>query len=225
MNRTRMPALTLMDGEEAGPGVPGRIPDCEDMGVLSRDADLDYPFSRCHYREGHRAHHGTGQGGADLLHDFAEHVGDGGYDLAFCHVIPKPDLGMEQAKPWAAEQLTSLIDNRLRNAGRIVVSTNKTREELVDHVGARLTSRVFATNPDSSSDRIIYAIAWPIWAELVADLKAENRSGRRRQTFTISMPSSCSLKHEGDDLIIRRVLRQSGIEKSPAHGPGSRQAA
>ena len=58
------------------------------------------------------------------------------------------DLGMEKAGSYAAEQLTKLVDSRLTDWGYLVIATNKTRDELAEHLGDRLASRVFATNPN-----------------------------------------------------------------------------
>jgi hypothetical protein len=46
-----------------------------------------------------------------------------------------------------------------------------------------------------------------------------NHDGRRRpatRTFLISYPNSCSLKQDGRDLVIRKMLMDSGLEPAKA---------
>lgn len=56
------------------------------------------------------------------------------------------DLGMEKSNAWASEQLTGLIEERIQNNRRTVISTNLNRESMMD-MEPRLASRLFATNP------------------------------------------------------------------------------
>ena len=49
-------------------------------------------------------------------------------------------------------------------------------------------------------------------AGIVVVFIPDNRRGLNRRIFNISYPNSCSLKHEGRDLIIRKMLTDSGLE-------------
>lgn len=61
-------------------------------------------------------------------------------------------------------------------------------------------------------------------AQIAVDFKSEGRKGYKRRRFTISAPSSCTLKHEGEDLIIRRILKDSGVELPPANDASENDA-
>ena len=48
------------------------------------------------------------------------------------------DLGMERATDYAAEQLTSVVNDRLLHGGYLVIATNKPKDEMAEHLGHRL---------------------------------------------------------------------------------------
>jgi hypothetical protein len=75
--------------------------------------------------------------------------------------------------------------------------------------------RVFRTADEKEDGRVPIAVARPTWTEIVAEFRAANRKRCRRRSFTISTPDSCSLKHDGEDLILREVLQASSIEIPP----------
>lgn len=52
------------------------------------------------------------------------------------------DLGAERTSAWVLEQLYAIINARYEAEAAIVVTTNLTREELVEQVGARTVSRL-----------------------------------------------------------------------------------
>ena len=56
-------------------------------------------------------------------------------------VLLLDDLGLERANPYAVEQVTGLIDYRYRNGRRFVVTTNATKDQVAEHMGARLADR------------------------------------------------------------------------------------
>ncbi len=86
--------------------------------------------------------------------------------------------------------------------------------------------RIFVTTEGIPSDRQRYAVARPIWVEIVADFKAPNRKGYSRRTFGISgSNSSCTLRHDGEDLALRKILQSAGIEIPPGRGADVRQIA
>ena len=86
--------------------------------------------------------------------------------------------------------------------------------------------RFFVTTEGTPSDRQRYAVARPIWVEIAADFKAPNRKGYHRRTFGISgSNNSCTLRHDGEDLILRQILQNAGIEILPGTGTDVRQIA
>jgi hypothetical protein len=85
--------------------------------------------------------------------------------------------------------------------------------------------RVFRTADANDDGRVPIAVARPTWTEIVAEFRAANRKRCRRRSFTISAPDSCSLKHDGEDLILREVLQASSIEIPPGHVAQRRQFA
>ena len=86
--------------------------------------------------------------------------------------------------------------------------------------------RFFVTSEGVLSDRQRYANARPIWVEIAADFAAPNCKGYRRRTFSISgSNSSCTLRHDGDDLVLRRILQNAGIEIAPSDDANARQVA
>ena len=64
------------------------------------------------------------------------------------------DLGMERAKDFAAEYLTRLVDERIRNGWWLVVATNLDRQGMADHLGDRLASRLYQTNEQLAEVRV-----------------------------------------------------------------------
>ncbi len=69
------------------------------------------------------------------------------------------DLGMEKSTSYAAEQLTKIVNNRLTDWGYLVIATNKTKDELAEHLGDRLASRVYATNPELDEVAVVVSTA------------------------------------------------------------------
>lgn len=56
------------------------------------------------------------------------------------------DVGAERATPYAAEQLTKVIDQRYNHTsdGRVAISTNLDEKQLAKHTEPRLVDRLFA---------------------------------------------------------------------------------
>ena len=101
------------------------------------------------------------------------------------------------------------------------VDGEKGAEALYDAI-----ERFFVTTESMPSDRQRYAVARPIWVEIASDFKAPNRKGYRRRSFSISGPSSsCTLRHDGEDLILRQILQNAGIETAPGRDTDARQVA
>lgn len=66
------------------------------------------------------------------------------------------DLGMEKPTEWASERLTELVEERLTKGRRLVVATNKSREQM-QAVYPRLASRLFGENVPGL--RVVYVTA------------------------------------------------------------------
>jgi len=58
------------------------------------------------------------------------------------------DLGAEAATDWAAQHLTSFIDQRIQMGMRMAIATNCTQDEMAQRLGDRLASRLFQKNAD-----------------------------------------------------------------------------
>ena len=58
------------------------------------------------------------------------------------------DVGSERMTPFGVEKLTELVNTRLIEERGLIITTNHNREELIDRVGPRLTSRMVQENPD-----------------------------------------------------------------------------
>ena len=65
------------------------------------------------------------------------------------------DLGMERHTDFAAEQLTRLVNGRLQSGRAMVVATNLLKDEMAEHLGDRLASRLYMTNPDLDEVRLV----------------------------------------------------------------------
>jgi putative replication protein len=65
------------------------------------------------------------------------------------------DLGLAKGSDWAIEQLTSLIDERLRLGKLLAIGTNLNHEEMSEMVGHRLASRLFPRNRDLNEIKLV----------------------------------------------------------------------
>lgn len=63
------------------------------------------------------------------------------YRVRHCDLLVLDDLGAAKATEWAAETLTAILDHRLREKRRQVVTTNHPYEVLEANWGARLMDR------------------------------------------------------------------------------------
>jgi hypothetical protein len=70
--------------------------------------------------------------------------------------------------------------------------------------------------PHSQGNRIPLSLADVKRAAITAYFVPSGRRRRPSKTFYVGYPNYCNLKHEGQDLILRKMLIDSGIEpKSP----------
>ncbi|MBI1328208.1 MAG: hypothetical protein GC136_11305 [Alphaproteobacteria bacterium] len=109
---------------------------------------------------------------------------------------------------------------------QVTVTTNVLGDLGQDALFTQL-DKLFAMS-GNPQDRIPYDQLEVSAAEISVDFKTETKRGYKRHRFNLSAPNSCSLKHDGDDLIIRKILKASGIEQEPepvAEEKSSRQAA
>lgn len=117
------------------------------------------------------------------------------------------------------------FDPKYQRKTKILVQSDvfgeKGQAALYDDIGL-----LFNMPGQAPDKRISYELLNVSWAEISVEFKSEGRKGTKRRTFSISAPSSCTLKHDGDDKIIRRILKDSGIEIPPANDQqADRQAA
>ena len=62
-------------------------------------------------------------------------------------VLLLDDVGAERKTLFGVEKLTEMVDTRLRQERRLLLTTNHGREELTARVGPRLASRIHQGNP------------------------------------------------------------------------------
>ena len=63
-------------------------------------------------------------------------------------VLLLDDVGAETSTEWRISQLTDIIEKRIQYNRSLVVTTNLDRTEMIDRLGPRIGSRLFATNPN-----------------------------------------------------------------------------
>lgn len=63
-------------------------------------------------------------------------------DVLTCDLLVLDDLGRENATPWAQEQVHHVLDARLRDERRTVITTNLTADEMGERYGYPLLDRV-----------------------------------------------------------------------------------
>ena len=54
------------------------------------------------------------------------------------------DVGMERATPFVQEQINTLIDERINTGGWLAMTTNLAKDEINEHLGPRVASRMWA---------------------------------------------------------------------------------
>ena len=62
-------------------------------------------------------------------------------------VLLLDDVGAETSTEWRVSQLTDMIEHRLQYGKRLGITTNLDRAEMVERLGDRIGSRLFARNP------------------------------------------------------------------------------
>lgn len=65
------------------------------------------------------------------------------------------DIGMEKTTDFAASELTDLVDERMQYGRPTILATNKTKDEMADHLGDRLASRMYMTNPELGTVKLV----------------------------------------------------------------------
>lgn len=70
-------------------------------------------------------------------------------------VLGLDDIGLERATDFAAEELSDLFDKRMIYGRPTILATNKTRDEMADHLGDRLASRMYMTNPELGTVKLV----------------------------------------------------------------------
>ena len=70
-------------------------------------------------------------------------------------VLLLDDVGAETSTEWRISQLTDLIEHRIQYEKPMAVTTNLDRDEMIDKLGPRIGSRLFATNPGLSIKLVV----------------------------------------------------------------------
>lgn len=63
-------------------------------------------------------------------------------------VLLLDDVGAERTTDFANEQINAVIDARINSGGWLAISTNLSKDEMIQHLGRRNASRIWATNPE-----------------------------------------------------------------------------
>lgn len=71
------------------------------------------------------------------------------------YLLALDDLGMERSTDFATELLTRMVEERIHNRYRTIISTNLVKDELAERMGDRLASRLYATNPDLHDVQVV----------------------------------------------------------------------
>ena len=65
------------------------------------------------------------------------------------------DLGLESGTDFVQERLTMILEERIHNRLRTIVSTNLTKDDVEYRYGARLASRLFSFNPENDDSEVV----------------------------------------------------------------------
>lgn len=94
-----------------------------------------------------------------LRHTYAEHTESDLFSwlqwYSSQYALLLDDLGMEAGTDWAIEKLTAIIDERLRQGDRTVITTNLGPDALANNLGARLASRLFQANRELNEVKVV----------------------------------------------------------------------
>lgn len=74
-------------------------------------------------------------------------------------ILALDDVGLEKSSDFAATELTDLIDERLNYGRPTIIATNKTKQQMIDHLGERLASRMYMTNEALGAVKLVLCTA------------------------------------------------------------------
>lgn len=98
-----------------------------------------------------------------LRHTYESDTGEDIHDLTAWYqrrdTLLLDDIGIEAATPWVKEQLTTLVEERLHSGGWLALATNLSKAEMSTRMGERLSSRVYADNPELPEVAVVYTDA------------------------------------------------------------------
>lgn len=149
--RSRLPVMyatasvTDLDGTQHAETIAGWLGDASATLILAGNVGAGKTHAA--YAVGHRAVASGLWVEAWTVADLLEALRPGGDPTASdharaCDVLILDDLMATRASEWAVEQITSLLDHRLRNRGRQVVTTNVDGKTLEEAWGARAMDRL-----------------------------------------------------------------------------------
>ncbi|NIR13701.1 MAG: ATP-binding protein [Desulfobacterales bacterium] len=70
-------------------------------------------------------------------------------------ILAMDDVGMEKGTDFAGAELTRLLDIRIQAQRRTIVSTNLNKAQMAQHLGDRLASRLYETNPNLGTVKLV----------------------------------------------------------------------
>jgi hypothetical protein len=126
-----------------------------------------------------------------------------------------PWKGLRPEVPVIRSPDSPIVDVRVKRLGfgvigrptKIVVDTDVSEDP---HVIETEVARVFSTGVPEPS-RIALSLTRIISATLTATVDLRDGSRPRTRTFDLTT-KSCALKYEGNDLLLRRMLADSGVD-------------
>lgn len=74
-------------------------------------------------------------------------------------ILALDDVGLEKSSDFAATELTDLVDERLNYGRPTIIATNKTKEQMADHLGERIASRIYMTNESLGAVKLVLCMA------------------------------------------------------------------
>lgn len=138
-------ALADLDGTQHAEAVTQWL--ASDSATLVLAGSVGTGKTHAAYAVANAAVHGGTWVEAWNVHDLLEAMRPGGDDRAApdamdCGLLVLDDLAVLKVSDWAVEQMTALLDARLRNGRRQVVTTNAPYDALVESWGDRMMDRL-----------------------------------------------------------------------------------
>jgi DNA replication protein DnaC len=116
-------------------------------------------LGRAMLENGHTVRYDTASAFLDRLrHTFTDDQDSVGGVVAWYHgrrLVLLDDLGTRAERDWAIQEITEVVDARIRMGWHLAVATNLSRDEMAEALGDRLASRLYQDNPELGEVRRI----------------------------------------------------------------------